>query len=297
MNEPVGELSALATAVLWAGTSFVFTSAVRRVGSMQVNITRLAVATVLLVATIGLSGASLDLSPRQITLLVASGVVGLVFGDSFLFKAFDLVGARVSMLVMALAPALAALMAYVFLGEQLSTLAAIGGALTLAGIGVVVWDRNEAGPEPARGRPLGLLWAFFGALGQAGNLVLAKLAFAEGPIDGFVAALVRIGVSVLLLVPAAALWGSYRNPVRVFSADRRALGLVLAGSVIGPYLGITLSLIAVANAEVGIAATLMATVPIVMLPMSRIVYHELLSWRAVTGAFMAVAGVAVLFLV
>ncbi len=294
--EWIGELSALATAALWAVTSLLFTSAVGRVGAMQVNISRLVVAALLLAATIAAAGLPLGLTARQAWLLVASGVVGLVFGDSFLFKAFHLVGARTSMLIMSLAPALAAVMAYVFLGETLSGLAVAGTALTLAGVVAVVWERSGPPDAVTRRRPVGVVFALFGALGQAGNLVLAKLAFREGPIDDFVASFVRIAASVCLLVPAAALAGSFRAPWRVFRADRRALVLVLLASVGGSYLGITLSLVAVKHADVGIAATIMATVPILMLPMARFLERERVSWRAVSGAFVAVAGVAILFL-
>jgi drug/metabolite transporter (DMT)-like permease len=40
----------------------------------------------------------------------------------------------------------------------------------------------------------------------------------------------------------------------------------------------------------------MATVPILMLPLVRFVLKENVSWRALAGAMIAVAGVAVLFL-
>jgi drug/metabolite transporter (DMT)-like permease len=135
-----------------------------------------------------------------------------------------------------------------------------------------------------------------GALGQAGNLVLAKQAFALGPVNSIVASTIRVGVSAAILLPLATISGHYRNPLRVFGRDRRALILVLAGSVVGPYLGITLSLLAVAYTQVGVAATLMAMVPVVMLPISRVLTGERVTWRASVGATAAVAGVGCLFL-
>ena len=90
--------------------------------------------------------------------------------------------------------------------------------------------------------------------------------------------------------------GKLKNPVKLFTKDRKTLGLIAIGSVIGPYLGITLSFVAVIYTKVGIASTLMATIPIIMLPLSKIIYKEKLSWKAIAGAFVAVGGVAVLFL-
>jgi drug/metabolite transporter (DMT)-like permease len=72
--------------------------------------------------------------------------------------------------------------------------------------------------------------------------------------------------------------------------------LTIGGAIFGPYLGITFSLIAIMYTKVGIAATLIATVPILMLPLVRIIYKERLSWHAIVGACVAVGGVAILFL-
>ena len=143
---------------------------------------------------------------------------------------------------------------------------------------------------------LGVFYAFLGALGQAVGLIFAKLAFAEGPVNGFVAALVRILASVVLLLPAALVTGRLNRTVELLRKDRAAVLLMVAGSILGPFLGMSFSLVAVAHTEVGIAATIMGTVPIVMLPMVWLVYRERLSGRSVVGAVIAVAGVAILFL-
>jgi drug/metabolite transporter (DMT)-like permease len=111
-----------------------------------------------------------------------------------------------------------------------------------------------------------------------------------------VATTIRVGSATLVLLPVAAALGYYRNPVRVFGRDRRALVLVLLGSLVGPYLGIIFSLLAVAHTQVGVAATLMAMVPVVMLPISYFVSRERITWHAFLGAAVAVAGVGCLFL-
>jgi drug/metabolite transporter (DMT)-like permease len=56
------------------------------------------------------------------------------------------------------------------------------------------------------------------------------------------------------------------------------------------------SLIAVQNAPVGIASTLTSLTPIMLIPLSRIVFKEAITWRAVGGTLLAVAGTAILFL-
>src|SRR4030042_14685 len=116
----LGELSALFTACLWSGSALVFASATTRVGSFQVNITRLLLAVVYLALLVLIVRPEVSLSATQILNLSISGVIGLALGDTFLFKAFQEIGARIGMLIMSLAPAIAAVLAYVVLGEVLT---------------------------------------------------------------------------------------------------------------------------------------------------------------------------------
>jgi drug/metabolite transporter (DMT)-like permease len=293
----IGELSALATAILWSGTALVFSEASKRVGSMQVNVLRLFLAMLFLLLTLWVLGIPIHLSFSQALLLAGSGLIGLVFGDGFLFLAFEKIGARISMLVMAINPAMTAVLAWLFLGESIELVGIAGMVATATGIALVVLDRKkEAGEAPHHGRSLGILYALFGALGQAVGLIIAKQAFAEGEVHAFVATLIRIGAAVAIMLPAVFLYRPTRGIVRDFARDRKALLLTMTGAVIGPYLGITLSLVAIANTKTAIAATIMATPPIIMLPMIRMATKEALHWKAIAGAVLAVAGVALLFL-
>ena len=292
----LGELSALFTACLWSGSALVFASATTRVGSFQVNITRLLLAVVYLVLLIPIMRPDLSLSATQILNLSISGIIGLALGDTFLFKAFQEIGARISMLIMSLAPAIAAMLAYLVLGEVLTPVAVLGMAITLSGISLVVLDRGTGGTQRISLTSPGIVYAVLGAVGQGAGLIFAKMAFSEGDVNGFVATTVRILASLVLILPAAMMTKRFNNPLRFYSVDRKAFLLTAVGSVLGPFLGITFSLIAIANTNVGIAATIMATVPILMLPMVRFISKEHLTWRAILGACVAVTGVALLFL-
>lgn len=292
----IGELSALLTAFLWSGTSFAFTAAVVRIGTLQLNINRMILASLLLYVTIILGGFSFALSSGQVFNLVISGILGLVVGDSFLFKAFQNIGARVSMLLMASSPAMSSVLAYFFLGENLSLFAIIGILVTIIGIGLVVLERSELPDAKYKISKIGIVYGLLGALGQAAGLIFAKFAFEESEVNKMVATFIRIISSVLIMLFAALLTQRYKNPVKLYKEDQKAFGATIIGTILGPYLGITFSLVAIANTKVGIAATLMSTMPIIMLPLVKFVYKERLSWRAVAGAFIAVAGVTILFI-
>jgi len=292
----LGETAALITALLWGLTSIAFTEASLRVGSLTVNITRLVFATILLSVTILIMQLDIHLSYEQIFFLGMSGIIGLVFGDGFLFAGFQYVGARISMLVMSLVPPISTLLAFIFLGEIVSIWSILGIFLTLFGILVVVIQKQVDPKFQAKNKTKGIFYCFLGALGQAVALIFAKNAFNDGEINGFVATWYRIIPSLILFYPMAYFFGKIKNPIRVFKKDKTALKHVMFGSIVGPYLGITFSLIAIANTFVGIASTLIATTPIIMLPMVVLYYKEKLSIVSIIGTVIAVAGVAILFL-
>ena len=294
----IGEISALVTACFWSVSSVSFALATRTIGSVQVNVTRLILATVLIFCVVFIGGLDMQVSNGQMLYLGASGIIGFAFGDTFLFLSFKRIGARLTMLVMSLAPAVATVLAYILLGEGLSAAGCIGIAVTILGISFVVLERGNVndGDTTMRATFGGLTYGVLSAIGQGSGLVVAKMAFSEGSVNGFVATAIRITAALLVLLPAAVLSGRFREPVRTFRNDRKAFLFTSIGAVFGPVFGVAGSLIAIQHTNVGIAATLMATTPILMLPLVHIAHKERLTWRAFAGALIAVGGVAILFL-
>ena len=292
----IGELSALLTAFLWSVTSLLFASAVTRIGSIQLNVSRQILALIFLTLVIFIFGFNFSLTTRQIFYLSLSGFVGLTFGDSFLFLAYREIGARISMLIMSLSPAVAALLAFLLLNEKLNLISIVGMIITLSGILLVVYERN--GNQSEKINYSGLLFALLASIGQGIGLVFAKIAFMDSSnsLNGFVATSVRLAASLSILLPASILMKKLKNPIDVFRKDLKALILTTGGSIAGPFLGITFSLIAISHTKVGIASTIMALPPVIMLPLVRYFYDEKLTYRSILGAFIAVTGVAILFL-
>ena len=300
MSTSLGALAAVATAIAWALSSTVFTLASLRAGAMAVNRVRLLMAVGWLVLAHGLFRVPLplDADGGRWVLLGASGIIGLVLGDGCLFQAFVWIGPRLSMLLLSTAPALASLWAWWFLGEALSGGELVGILVTMVGVAWVVQARDGGTGRrvPDRRYVLGILSGLGGAAGQAGGLILAK----QGSADGFPA----LSVTLMRMVAATAtLWlytavrGQTRETVDQFSSDRLAWGYTLAGSFLGPFLGVTLSIVAIQQIAVGIASTLMALPPIFLLPLCYLIFRERFGWQAVLGTCVAVAGVALMFLV
>ena len=292
----IGEISAVATAFCWSVTSYAFTSATRKVGALQVNIDRMILASLILFTIVLVFGFSLTLTFNQVSNLILSGVLGLVLGDSFLFKSFQLIGARLGIIIMALVPALSTVLAYFFLDEVIANIGLLGMILTIAGILTVVLEKNNAKKNYFAFNKLGIFYGFLGALGQASGLIFAKFAFEGGELNGFSASFIRLFSASLIILPLAATFRRYKNPFRIYPQNYSVTKSIFIGTVFGPVLGITLSLIAIEHAKVGIASTLMATMPVIMLPISGFYFKEKFGWKAIVGAMVAVIGTAIIFM-
>jgi len=295
----LGELAGLATAVFFAGGASFFTLSSRLVGSQVVNRTRLLVATLILLGLhLLLYGSLIPAASRERWIwLGLSGVIGLALGDAALFQAFVQLGTRLTMLVFSTAPVVAAIFGYFLFDETLNTVQILG---MLLGLGGVLWVVSEPDGQPRsqsqqRVYLFGLLFAFLAALGQAFGAITAKF--------GLVGDFPALSAQVLrMLTATACIWlftllrrqaaGTYTT----LRQQPKAFGLLLIGALFGPVSGVWLSLVSIQNTEVGIASTLIAMVPIFLLPIGYFVFKEKLTARGIIGTVVALAGVAILFL-
>ncbi|NQS91729.1 MAG: DMT family transporter, partial [Chloroflexi bacterium] len=236
-------------------------------------------------------GATLD---RWIWLGI-SGIVGLALGDAFLFQAFIWVGPRISMLMMSLAPILASLAAWIFLGEKLSLWQITGILITLVGVGWVVVDKNQ-GQETKNGNYLrGILYGLGGAAGQGLGLVLAKNGLG-GNFSPISANFIRMFSAMIVIWVVTIFQKEFKSTFNAVITNPGVLRAILGGAFSGPFLGVSLSLYALQHTNIGVASTLMALPPIFLLPVEVIYFKEKLGWGSVVGTLLAMAGVAVLFL-
>ncbi len=300
-NAYLGELAALGTAMLWSLSSILFTIGSRRVGSMIVNRVRLAFAVLLVGGMHWLVFGRpfpIGTEPYRYVWLGLSALIGLVVGDGLLFQCYLLVGPRIGVLLLSMAPVFSAALAWAFLGERMTAIELGAMALALGGVTWVVFERGKGAGAPAiqtRDYLLGVLFGLGAALCQAANLVIAK----QGLAGGFSA---LSGTMIRMSIAAAAIWawsaviGETGRTIRKVRADGRAARALLGGAFAGPFLGVWLSMIAIQSSRVGIASTLMAMTPVLSLPLVRIVFHEKVTPRAVIGTLVAMAGVAAMIL-
>jgi drug/metabolite transporter (DMT)-like permease len=306
----LGITAGLATAVLWTATAVCFEAAMRRIGSLSVNVLRLVVAALLFVGLSlwrtghclpqGLAG----FMWRDLTL---SGLVGFVVGDLMLFQAFVLIGGRLSMLIYASVPTMTAVAGFLFLGERISATGIIGMLVTSVGIGAAVFGKRVTEASVRSTRRIGILLAIGGSAGQAAGLLLGKHGAAK--MDAFAATEIRVlaGLAGFLIVAsllrrlhsigailAAALGLIRSSDVSWVRSTRVALSTLTLGGIFGPFLGVSLGLLSAQLLPAGIASTLMSIVPVLLVPVSALVFRERVTVVEISGTLVALAGVALL---
>ncbi len=301
MQEYLGEVAALATAGCFTVTAMAFESAGKRVGALSLNLIRLVIGLIFLSIynAIANGGFFPTASGYQWFWLVLSGLVGFVIGDLFLFRAFILIGARISMLIMSLVPPITALIGWFTLGEVLSGKEFLGMGITLSGIAIVMitrLERNNSLKLKFTGRGNIVMGGFFalgGAIGQAAGLVLSKKGMQD--MNAFSATQIRIMAGMVGFLIVISVFRRWRRVYEGFR-DFKAMKHMTLGSFTGPFLGVSFSLLAVQHTDTGVAATLMALIPVMIIPPSIILKKEKIKTMEIIGALISVGGVALFFL-
>jgi drug/metabolite transporter (DMT)-like permease len=294
----VGEIAALATAFFFAMTALIFTSTGRSVGSQVTNRMRLLFALIyLVILNLILFHEPLPFSAagsRWIWLSL-SGIIGLSLGDAFLFQSMISVGTRLGSLLLSLAPIFGSIIAWLFFGETLTLLQITGIGLALAGIAWVVASHQEPPNTPHGHTRRGVIFGVLAGLGQAGGLVLSKQGMG-GDFSPFQANAIRILAAAIFIWVLSAFQGAAASTLNEVRGKPRLLGLLALGAFVGPVLGVSSSLLAIQHAEIGVASTIMALTPVIVLPISYFLFKEKVGWQALLGTVLAISGVAILFL-
>ena len=307
----LGEIISLTVAASWTVTALFADKASRRLGSMNANVIRLVLAALFLaiILWIGLGHPYPVYADGKAWLwLAASALVGYVFGDWCLFNCYLSIGARFGQLFMTLAPPIAAFAGWVILGEYLSWKSGFAMAVTLCGIAISILSRDNGNHFHLTLPLKGILLGFGAGLGQGVGLVLSKVGmeYYAGAVppdapEGMATLLPFASTMIRAIIGGAGflvLMALQKKTVELKKAagDRKGLGYALIMTVFGPVLGVSLSLMAVRYTSAGIASTLMALTPVLILIPYAFVYHQRIKVRELLGVAVSMAGVALFFL-
>jgi drug/metabolite transporter (DMT)-like permease len=293
----IGELAAVATAISWTLVGLFFSQASKRIGSVSVNFYKLIFGfTMLSITAYFVRGVAfpVDATLKNWIWLALSGVVGFFLGDYFMLKAYVEVGVRVSMLMMASSPPMAALLGFIFLSERLPSSALLGMLMTISGIVLVILSKDkEQGRMRVRYSIKGLTYAFIGAFGSAAGMVFSKVGL--GDYNTMAATQIRIiagFICFVIFVTVRKDWKNLRSAIK----DRTALKYTFLGSIFGPFIGVNLSLVALKYTSTGIVSTITSMTPVTIIPFSIVLFKEKIKPREIFGALLSVSGVAILLL-
>jgi drug/metabolite transporter (DMT)-like permease len=293
----LGEIAAFLAALFWTIGALSFEFASKKVGILFLNFVRLIIAFIFLSLFSLIARGMLlplDASLHNWLWLSISGIIGLAIGDFLLFQAFKVIGARISLLIMSLAPPITALIGLVFLGETMSLKEIFGMFLTIAGVAIVIFGRESGKNSINFSYPLvGILLALGGAVGQAIGLVFSK--YGMGDYNAFLATQIRIVAAIVGYVVLFTIFNKWQFIVPAFKKKNPAVSIVV-GSFFGSFLGISMSLLAVRHTATGVASTIISITPILIIPPSIFLFKEKITYRDVVGAFVAVIGISIFFL-
>lgn len=307
-----GEIIALIVAVSWTATALFADVASHRLGSLPLNLIRMALSWLFLTAMLWVvTGAPYPLyaGGKAWFWLALSGLVGYVFGDWCLFNSYIVFGSRYGQLFMTLAPPMAGIAGWLMLGESMSWHSWLAMAVTLTGIAISILARGGESHKLTLKLPLkGVLFGIGAGVGQGVGLVLSKIGLDHYALS------IPSGApqSVSSMMPFA---GTYIRAVAGFVGfffllvitkqlslvgkafhDRKGMLYATLTTFFGPFLGVSLSLMAVQYAKAGIASTLMALTPVLIIVPYALIHKQKISFKEVVGTMVTMVGVALFFL-
>jgi drug/metabolite transporter (DMT)-like permease len=306
----LGEAISLAVAVSWTVTALFAEVGSKRLGSLQMNVIRMILSLVMLGATLWwFTGSPYPLYADGKTWLwlSMSGFVGYLLGDYCLFNSYIWIGSRFGQLFMTLAPPTAALFGWILLGETLAWNALLGMLVTLTGIGISVLNKGESQKLSLKLPLKGVLFGIGAGVGQGIGLVLSKVGmnFYEGAIpvgEELVTDLVPFASTFIRAVTGAigflCVMGFQRqfHTLATSMRDRKGMNAALWATITGPFIGVSLSLMAVQYTEAGIASTLMALTPVLIIWPAHLFFGQQVTFKEVIGACISVIGVSLFFI-
>lgn len=308
----VGELLSLCVAVSWTATALFADVASHRLGASPLNLLRMVISLIFLtIELLVCTGVPYPVYADATTWfwLGLSGLVGYVFGDFCLFNSYVIFGSRYGQLFMTLSPLTAGIAGWLLLDERLSWHSWLAMIVTILGIAITILAKGGDDHKIKLKLPLkGVLFGIGAGMGQGMGLVLSKIGLehysATMPVETpevfstmvpFAGTFIRaifgfVGFLVILFLKRM------MPQLKRGLHDRKGMLNAVLTTFFGPFLGVSFSLMAVQRTEAGIASTLMALTPVLIIVPYALINHQKISVKEVLGTLVTMIGVALFFL-
>jgi drug/metabolite transporter (DMT)-like permease len=306
----VGEIISLVVAVSWTVTALFAEVGSKRLGSLQMNVIRMVLSLLMLGTTLWwFTGSPVPLyaDGKAWFWLSLSGFVGYLLGDYCLFNSYIWIGSRFGQLFMTLAPPTAALFGWMLLGETLAWNALLGMLVTLTGIGISVLNKGTSNKLSLKLPLKGVLFGIGAGVGQGVGLVLSKVGMTHYEMsipagEEMVADLMPFASTFIRAVTGAVGFLIVMGMQKQFHTlvtcvrDGKGMNAAVWATITGPFIGVSLSLMAVQYTEAGIASTLMALTPVFIIWPAHFFFGQKVTVKEVLGACISVIGVSLFFI-
>ncbi len=293
----------------WTATALLSEMGSKRMGNVTLNFVRMAITLLFSAIFFWLvTGSPLPAkaSSEAYLWMMLSGLVGYVIGDFCLFQCYIIIGSKFGQLFMTMAPITAAFMAWITLGQELKPISMVAMAVTLAGIAITVLGRGENHHSVSLKLPLnGVLFAIGAAVCQGVGLVLSKIGmnhYESSMSEPCAPWILPFYANVFRCLAGIAGFGLLLTlregfkPLCKNLRDRTSMTVATLTTIFGPFVGVGCSLLAVQYTSAGIASTLMALTPIIIILPAWWLFKQPITLKSVVGALISVAGVSLFFL-
>lgn len=306
----LGPLAALGSSLTWAYGSAVYAQSARRVGSVEVNLTRalLVLPLFALGALLTVGTTALDLlSLRRLGWLTVSMFCSYGLGDTVFYLAAVRIGTPTALAIGSAYPVWATLLGALTLGEPVGPGRALGTLLCISGVVwlVLLQARTEAAAkEPAteagpRKILVGVLLAVLVSLLWAGNTYAIRRGAQGLPL--MLANTIRYGLAVIFLF---GLWLRIelkrRKASTPITLDDRLLGRGPAlrrfaiTAAVEAFFGSSIFVYGLSHSDLSVGAPLSSLAPLFAVPIGLLLGTERLHLRRVAAIALTVAGVILL---
>jgi drug/metabolite transporter (DMT)-like permease len=304
----LGILIAITTTLCWSVGIFPFTESAKRFGTSALNQYRLFLAwifiSIIACFYYSISPLHLAVSPTQHNYfyLGISGIIGFTIGDFCAFNSFKMLGPKLGSLYTTIAPCAALILGALILDEKINSIGVFGMLVTISGVIWLTLSKKDAKEAEIKGfvrNKAGIIFGIIGALCQGCGLVLSKLGFQKTTELTVIPTLQAVWIRLLFAFAAAMLISFFsksffKNSKTIFTNQNNGFKFMLAGTLLGPVAGVTLSLMAINHLKVAEAQTIFALLPIFVLPLNFFFYKEKITLPSVLACLTAVCGVFIL---
>jgi len=285
----MGEMFALACALVWAFAVIFFRKSGETVSPFSLNFFRVTVSCLLFGVSLAvLRQPLLGRAPvEDYLILVASGVIAIAFSDTLFHMCLNRVGAGINAIVSTLYSPFIIFYAFMMLGERLALDQFFGMLLIMGGVIIASATRLPEGVS-RRNLIIGVLYGVGSMATLAFGIVLAKPVLERS--DIMWATTVRQLGSFAVLAPVALLWPGRKKRLAVFR-PHTSWKFTLPGAFLGSYLALILWIGGMKYTTAGNAAILNQTSTIYTLVFASVFLKESFTVRKGVAAALAMLGI------